>query len=79
MIELKIVKLVFQLVDFSAIHNHLGIVAARLLLDLVDDQLGVTPDIEASDTQLDGDAQAVDECLILSHIVGGGKMDVLGS
>ena len=27
------------------------------------------------DTQLDGDVLAIDECLILGHIVGGGEMD----
>ena len=48
---------------------------ARLLHDLVDDQLGVTPDIEASDTKLDGDVQVIDERLILGHIVGGEEMD----
>ena len=42
---------------------------------MVDDQLGVAPDVKPLDTQLDGDAQAIDECLILSHIIGGGKMD----
>ena len=42
---------------------------------MVDIQLGVTPDIEASDAQLDGDAQVVDERLIFGHIVGGGEMD----
>ena len=49
--------------------------AAQLLHDLVDDQLGVALDIEASDTQLDGDAQVVDERLIFGHIIGGGEMD----
>ena len=56
MIELETIELVLQLVDFLAICSHLGVVAAQLLHDLVDDQLGVAPDVEASDTQLDGDA-----------------------
>ena len=75
-IELETVELVLQLVDFSAICSHLGIVVARLLHDLVDDQLGVAPDVEASNAQLYGDAQAIDERLIFSHIVGGREMDV---
>ena len=49
--------------------------AAQLLHDLVDDQLGVAPDVEASDTKLNGDAQAIDDCLIFGHIIGGGEMD----
>ena len=76
MIELEAVKLALQLADFLVVCSHLGIVAARLLHDLVDDQLGVALNIEASDTQLDGNAQAVDERLIFGHIVGGGEMDV---
>ena len=74
-IELETIELVLQLADFLAIHSHLGIVAACLLHDLVDDQLGVTPNVEALDTQLDGDALAINECLILGHIVGRGEME----
>ena len=54
-IELETIELVLQLVDFSAICYHIGIVAAQLLHDLVDDQLGVTPDVKLSNTQLNGD------------------------
>ena len=56
MIELETIELVLQLADFSAICSHLGVVVARLLHDLVDDQRGVAPNIEASDAELDGDA-----------------------
>ena len=42
---------------------------------MVDDQLGVAPDVEALDAQLGGDTQAIDERLIFGHIVGGGEMD----
>ena len=45
------------------------------LVLLVDDQLGVAPDVEALDAQLGGDTQAIDERLIFGHIVGGGEMD----
>jgi len=41
---------------FSVVCSNLGIMAARLFHDLANDQLGVTPDIEASDIELDGDA-----------------------
>ena len=76
MIELETVELVLQLADFSATCCHLGIVATRLFHDLVDDQLGVALNIKPSDTQLDGNAQAIDERLIFGHIVGEGEMDV---
>ena len=55
-IEFEAVEFVLQPLDFFAVRGHLGIVTARLLHDLVDDQLGVTPDVEALDAQLDGNA-----------------------
>ena len=55
-IEFEAIEFVLQPSDFLAVHSHLGVVAARLLHDLVDDQLGVAPDVEASDAQLDGDS-----------------------
>ena len=55
-VVLEAIKFVLQLTDFSVICSHLGVVVARLLHDLADDQLGVASDVEASDAQLDGDA-----------------------
>ena len=55
-IKFEAVELVLQPSDFLAVRSHLGVVAAGLLHDLVDDQLGVTSDVEALDAQLDGDA-----------------------
>ena len=56
MIEFEAVEFVLQPSDFLAVRSYLGIMIARLLHDLVDDQLGVAPDVEASDAQLDGNA-----------------------
>ena len=47
-IEFEAVEFVLQLSNLLTVHNHLGIMAARLLHDLVDDQLRVAPDVEAS-------------------------------
>ena len=55
-IEFEAIEFVLQPSDFLAVCSHLGVMAARLLHDLVDDQLRVTPDVEASDAKLDGDA-----------------------
>ena len=55
-IEFEAIKFILQSSDFLAVHSHLGVVVARLLHDLVDDQLGVTPDVKALDAQLDGDS-----------------------
>jgi hypothetical protein len=42
---------------------------------LADDELRVTPNVQLSDDQLNGDAQAIDEHFILVHIVGGGELE----
>ena len=55
-IEFEAIEFALQPLDFLAVHSRLGIVIARLLHDLVDDQLGVTLDVKASDAQLDHDA-----------------------
>ena len=56
MIEFEAVEFVLQTSDLLTVCLHLGIVAARLFHDLVDDQLRVAPDVKASDAQLDGDS-----------------------
>jgi len=55
-VEFEAIESVLQPSDLLIVCLHLGVMAARLLHDLVDDQLGVTPDVEASDAQLDGDS-----------------------
>ena len=55
-IDLEAVESVLQPSDFLAVCLHLGVVAARLLHDLVDDQLGVASDVKTSDAQLDSDS-----------------------
>jgi hypothetical protein len=42
---------------------------------LVDHKLGITTNVEVSDPEFDSDAQAVNESLILSYIVGGNEME----
>ena len=69
MIEFEAVEFVLQPSDLLTVCLHLGIVAARLFHDLVDDQLRVAPDVEASEAQLDGDSQAVDERFVFCSIV----------
>ena len=55
-VEFEAIESVLQPSDFLIVCLHLGVVAARLLHDLVDDQLGVASDVETSDAQLDGDS-----------------------
>ena len=55
-IKFEDVKFVLHPSNFLVVCSHLGIMAARLLHDLVDDQLGVALDVDVSDVQLDGDS-----------------------
>ena len=55
-IEFEAFKFDLQPSDFLIVRSRPGVVTARLLHDLVDDQLRVTLDVEALDAQLDGNA-----------------------
>lgn len=52
------VELTFELSNLLAIGRHSVILANRLFHDLVDHELGVALNFEASDTQFDGDPQS---------------------
>ena len=68
-------ELVLELADFLAVCLHLWVVAARGLHYLVDDELGVASDVEASNSYLDGDLETVDEGLVFCDVVGGGEVN----
>jgi hypothetical protein len=53
-------------------------VTARILHDLIDYELRVSPDVEALDVGLDGDSEAAEEDLILCHVVRGRKVQTHG-
>ena len=74
-VEFEPEELVLQAPNLIAVGFHLRVVAVGVLHDLVDDELRVTASIEASDPSLDGDAQPVDQSLVLSHIVGSREME----
>jgi hypothetical protein len=48
-VEPEAVELVLQLANFLVVCSYLGVVAASLLHDLVDDKLRVAPDVKPSD------------------------------
>ena len=74
MIELEAVEFVLEAAYCVAVRLHLRVVTARLLHYLVDDELTVTARVEAFDAELDGDAEATEEGLILRHIVRSREM-----
>jgi hypothetical protein len=75
MIELDAVELVLEGPHGLAVGLHLVIMAARVLHDLIDHELRVPSHVEALDTQLNGDFEAAEKGLVLSHIVGRGEVE----
>jgi hypothetical protein len=73
-IELDAVELVLESAHSIAIGLHLVVVATRVLHDLVNHELRVSPGVEAFDACLDGNSEAAKEGLILRHVVGRGEM-----
>jgi hypothetical protein len=59
-VELQAEEFIFEALSFLAVSLHPRIMEARVFHHLVNDELGIPSDIEASDSQLDGDAQTVD-------------------
>jgi hypothetical protein len=68
-IELDAIELVLEGPHGLAVCLHLVVVAARVLHDLVDHELQVSPHIEAFDAYLNGDFEAAKQGLVLSHVV----------
>jgi len=68
-VKLEAVKLFLRAPYCLAIRIHLGVVAAGLFLDLVDDESGVASDVEPLDPKLDRDMETVNKGLILRRIV----------
>ena len=62
-------EFVLELAHLLAICCHERALAGGHLHDLIDDQLRVIADIQPCSIELDGDAESVDEGLILCHVV----------
>ena len=69
MIQFNPLEFVLELAHLLVVCCHEGAFARGLLLDLVDDKLQVTTDVEPHSAELDGDAQSIDECLIFGSVV----------
>ena len=67
-------ELVIESTHLLAVRLHFWVVVVRGFHYLVDDELGVASNVEASNSKLDGDLQTVNKGLVLCNIVGCGKM-----
>jgi hypothetical protein len=74
-VEFEAMEFVLKAPHLVVVGFHLGVAIVRVLHDLVDHELGITMNIEVSDPEFDGDAQPINESLILSYIVGGSEME----
>jgi hypothetical protein len=68
-VELYTVELVLKGPHGLAVCLHLVVVATRVLHDLVDHELLVSPHVEALDARLDGDFEATKEGIVLCHVI----------
>jgi hypothetical protein len=74
MIELNAVELVLEGAHGVAIRFHLLVMTARILHDLIDYEVRVSPNVEAPYAGLNDDSEAAEEGLVLRHIVGRGEV-----
>jgi hypothetical protein len=68
-IKLDAIELVLEGPHGLAVCLHLVVVAACVLHDLVDHELRIPPHVEAFNAYLDGDLEATEQGLVLSHVV----------
>jgi hypothetical protein len=74
MMKFETIEILLELSYLLTICHHARVTAVWLSNDLVDDKLWVTTDVKPLDPKLSGDAQVVDDGLILHHIVCYAKM-----
>jgi hypothetical protein len=63
------IELVLEGSHGLAVRLHLVVMTARILHDLVDHELRVSPHVEALDACLNGEFQAAKEGLVFGHVV----------
>jgi hypothetical protein len=73
-VKLYIVELVLEGPLSIAVRLHLVVVVARVLHDLVDHELQVSPNVEALDARFDGDSKAAEKGLVRCHVVRCGEV-----
>jgi hypothetical protein len=68
-VELYAVELVLEGPYSLAVRIHLVVVTTRVLHDLIDHELRVSPHVEAFDAHFNGDFEAAKEGLVLGHVI----------
>jgi len=68
-VKLEGVELFLQASDRFTVRVHLGIMAARLFHDLVNDESRIASDLKPFNPKLDRDVETIDKRLVLCCIV----------
>jgi hypothetical protein len=68
-VKLYAIELFLKSLHGIAVCLYLVVMTARVLHDLVDHELRVSPNVEALDARLDGDSEVAEEGLVLRHVV----------
>jgi len=68
-VKLEAVEFFLQASDRFAVRVHLGIMAARLFHDLVNDESRIASDLKPFNPKLDHDVETIDKRLVLCCIV----------
>ena len=76
MLQVQGVEVLLELPHVNEVCRELGIVAAAIPPDLLDDQLRISLHQELPDSQRQGFCQAKDQSFILCHVVGGLELKV---
>jgi hypothetical protein len=73
-VELQAEEFIFEVPNFLAESLHPRVMAALVFHHQVNDELRIPSDVEASNSQLDGDAQTFDQGFIPGDVVGHGEV-----
>ena len=65
-----------ELLDEEVIAGHVGVPGVPFARDLLHHEDGVAEAYDSLDADVFGEPEAVDEGLVLGHVVGGGKEDL---
>jgi hypothetical protein len=74
MMKLKTIEFFLQPPYLLPVCRHVGVATVQLSHYLIDDELRVSTDAKLPNPKFIGDAHAVDQGLILYHIVGGAEV-----
>jgi hypothetical protein len=74
MVKLKTVEFYFHPCHFLPVGHHAGIATVQLSHFLIDNEVRVSMDVKPQNPELGSNVRAVDQGLILGHIIGSAEV-----